>query len=188
MKAKDLRKGTFIVHNGDPYRVMEAHHSTPGNLRGRVQSKLRNLINGSQTELRFGSTEEVEEADVFHFKATYLYREGPNFNFMNSENYEQVAISEEVLGEAIFFLQDGMEVEVFSYNGNPIGVNLPPTVILEIVETEPELRGATASNSPKPATTQTGLTLSVPPFVKIGDRIVVNTSENKYISRAEEGS
>ena len=185
MKANDIRKGLVVMHNGAPHRVMDFHHHTPGNLRAMVQTKLRNLLSGNQSEVRYSSTENIEEADVRVFPATYLYADASGFHFMNSENYEEIAITADVLGDAIYYLQDEMKVDVTTYEGNPIGVNLPSTVILMIADTEPELKGATASNSPKPAKTNTGLAITVPPFVKIGDRVVVNTVEGKYLSRAD---
>ena len=186
MKASTIRRGTVILYNKQPYRVMDALHSTPGNLRAKMQLKMRNLVTGTQTEVRFSATEDVEEADVFTQSATYLYSDLGGYHFMNSESYEEVTISGELLGESALYLQDNMQVRVTLWEGNPIGIELPSTVILTIAETEPEIRGATASNSPKPAKTDTGLQLSVPPFVKIGDKIVVNTEEGKYISRANE--
>ena len=185
MKAKDIRRGTVILHNNTPYRVMDFHHHTPGNLRAMVQTKLRNLLTGTQTEVRFSSTEDIPEADVFTLSATYLYSDVNGFNFMNRESYEEVHLTREAIGEASYYLQDGMTVDICMYNGNPIGVDLPKTTVLTIADTEPEMRGATASNSPKPAKTDTGLNLSVPPFVKIGDRVVVDTQEGKYISRSD---
>ncbi|RMG43089.1 MAG: elongation factor P [Candidatus Dadabacteria bacterium] len=185
MKANDLRKGTVIVYNGAPYRVMEFHHNSPGKGQAVVQTKLRNLLNGTQTEVRFNSTESVEEADVFSFKATYLYSDGDGYHFMNSDNYEQFVISSDILGDDIYYLQDNSEVEVTTYNNSVIGVKLPSTVILTVAETEPELKGATASNSPKPARTDTGLSLTVPPFIKEGEKIVVNTQDGSYVSRAD---
>ncbi|MCB0338271.1 MAG: elongation factor P [Bdellovibrionales bacterium] len=185
MKASDVRRGTIILYNGIPHRVMDFHHHTPGNLRAKVQTKLRNLLNGNQTEVRFGSTEDVEQADVRTYSATYLYNDADGYHFMNDESYEQVALSTDVLGDGIHYLQDQMKVEVTTFEGNPIGVNLPQTVVLTIAETEPEMRGATASASPKPAITDTGLSLTVPQFVKVGDKIVVNTSEGKYLSRSD---
>ena len=127
------------------------------------------MLNGTQTDQRFNSTEEVETADVFYYKATYLYNDADGYHFMNSDTYEQAALTEEVLGDAIYYLQDQMLVTITTFNDDPIGIELPVTVILTVVETEPELKGATASNSPKPAKTDTGLTLSVPPFVKEGE-------------------
>lgn len=185
MKGNDIRKGVVLMYNGAPHKVMEFQHSTPGNLRARVQTKLRNMLSGSQTEVRFSATEDIEVADVFTVAATYLYSDISGYHFMNSESYEQVTFSEEALGEAKYFLQDGMAVQITLYEEQPIGIQLPMTVTLTVVETEPAIRGATATNSPKPAKTETGLTVSVPPFVKEGDRIIVNTAESTYVSRAE---
>jgi elongation factor P len=185
MKANDIRRGIVIMYNKTPHRVIDFRHHTPGNLRAMVQTKLRNLLNGTQTDVRFSSTEEVERADINTSPATYLYSDSEGFHFLNSDSYEQFAISREVLGEGVYYLQDEMQVVVTFYEGQPIGIELPSTVVLTVTETEPELRGATASNSPKPATTSTGLTVTVPPFVKIGDKIIVNTEEGKYIGRAE---
>jgi elongation factor P len=185
MKANAIRKGVVIMYNGAPHRVMDFHHHTPGNLRAMVQTKLRNLLSGTQTENRFSSTEEVQEADVSTSKATYLYKDGDDYHFMTTEDYDQFTITSEILGDALYYLQDQMAVDVTFYEGNPIGVQLPGSVILTIVETEPELRAATASNSPKPAKTDTGLSLSVPSFIKEGDKIVVGTTEGNYIERAK---
>lgn len=185
MKASDVRRGVVIMYNGIPHRVMDFHHHTPGNLRAKVQTKLRNLLNGTQTEVRFSSTETIEEADVETKMATYLYADGSGYHFMFSESYEEVTINAEVLGDGKYYLQDQMSVEVLTFQGNPISIKLPQTVVLTIADTEPELRGATASNSPKPAKTDTGLQVTVPPFIKIGDRITVNTEEAKYIGRAD---
>lgn len=186
MKANSIRKGTVLLFNDQPHRVMEFFHNTPGKGKAVVQAKLRNLISGNQTETRFNSTEEVVEADVHTAKATYLYADGDGFIFMMSDTYEQVSIGEDVLGDAVYYLQEQMEVDVTNFEGVPIGVTPPATVVLTVVETEPELRGATASNSPKPAKTDTGLTVTVPPFVKEGERIIVNTSEGKYLGRSDE--
>jgi elongation factor P len=185
MKANDIRKGVVIMYNKSPHRVMDFHHHTPGNLRAMVQTKLRNLLSGNQTEVRFSSTEELEEADVLSTKATYLYSDSTGNHFMLSDSYEQISIVDDVLADAKYYLQEQMEVDVLLYMSNPISVGLPATVVLTIAETEPELKGATASNSPKPAKTDTGLQLSVPPFIKEGERIVVGTADGKYISRAE---
>jgi elongation factor P len=185
MKASSVRKGNVIIYNSAPHRVMEAIHNTPGNLRASVQMKLRNLLTGLQTENRFGATENIDEADVFYFKATYLYNDGDGYQFMNSETYEQFAISEDIIGDNRHFIQEQVEVEITSFNGNPIGVKPPQTVVVTVVDTEPEIKGATASNSPKPAKTETGLVITVPAFIKIGDKIIVNTEEITYLKRAE---
>ena len=185
MKASDIRKGTVVMHKGAPYRVKDFHHHTPGNLRAMVQTKMRNILTGAQTEVRFSSTEEIQEADVVTAPATYLYGDSSGYHFMNSQSYEEISLSPDLLGDSVQYLQDQMEVEVTIFNGETIGVNLPSTVVLTITETEPELRGATASNSPKPAKTNTGLTLSVPSFIKQGERIIVSTEDGKYVGRAD---
>lgn len=173
------------MFNGAPHRVMDFHHHTPGNLRAMVQLKLRNLLSGTQTETKVASTEDLEEADVITSRATFLYSDSDGYHFMNSESYEQFTLSVEAIGEGVYYLQDQMDVDLTLFNGDPIGLNLPQTVVLTIADTEPEMKGATASNSPKPAKTDTGLALTVPPFVKIGDRIVVNTENGTYLKRAE---
>ncbi|MDC0357706.1 elongation factor P [Oligoflexia bacterium] len=185
MKANSLRKGSVVIHKGTPFKVIEFFHNTPGKGHAIVQTKLRNLMTGTQTEVRFNATEDVDLADIFSYKATYLYCDGDGYHFMNTESYEQLAITADLLGDGVYYLQDQMEVAITNFDGAPIGIDLPQTVILTIAETEPELRGATASNSPKPATTDTGLNLTVPPFVKIGEKVVVNTEDGRYISRAD---
>lgn len=186
MKAKDVRRGQVVTQKGNLYRVLETHHHTPGNLRAMVHMKLRNLMNGTQTEIRFSSVEDVEMADVFLVPASYLYSDANGYHFMNSESYEEVTLDENLVAEGKHYLQEGMTVQISLYNEQPIGVEFPQTVVLTIADTEPGLKGATASNSPKPAKTDTGLQLAVPPFVKIGDRIVVNTETGEYLSRSDD--
>ena len=184
MKAKDVRRGTVLKFKNSLYSVMDFHHHTPGNLRAMVQMKLRNLFNGTQTEHRFSSTEEIETADVFNQPATFLYSDQNGHHFMNSESYEEVTLSDELVGNGKFFLQDGMQVQLSMYEENPIGIQLPQTVVLEIVDTEPGMKNATATNSPKPAKTDTGLQLTVPQFVNVGDKVIINTETGEYQSRA----
>jgi elongation factor P len=185
MKASSIRRGNVIMFNNSPHRVMDFYHHTPGNLRAMVQVKMRNLLSGAQTETKFSSTEELIEADVVTVKATFLYAEGEEYHFMYTDTYDQVSVNKEAAGDSIYYLQEQMECDITSYNGEPIGVNVAPTTTLTVVDTEPELKGATASNSPKPARTDTGLQLSVPAFVKIGDKIIVNTMDGSYLKRAE---
>lgn len=185
MKAKDMRKGTVIVYRDAPHQVFDFQHRTPGNLRAFIQVKLRNLITGAQCETRFSSTEDVPVADVYSLDATYLYQDSEGYHFMNSQNYEEIVLKEDIVSDNKFYLQDNMSIQITTYNEEPIGIQLPKTVTLTIVETQPEMRGATASNSPKPATTDTGLTLSVPPFLKVGDKIIVDTTEGLYLSRMD---
>jgi len=184
MKANDIRRGTVIMYNGAPHRVIAFHHHTPGNLRAMVQTKLRNLLSGSQTDVRFSSTEEVEKADVSTFPATYLYSGVDGYHFMQSDSYEEVTISADILGDGVYYLHDQMEVNITVFAEQPIGIELPSTVVLTVTETEPELKGATQGSSFKPAKTDTGLSIAGPPFIKEGDKIVVNTEEGKYVGRA----
>lgn len=185
MRANSIRKGNVVIYNNAPCKVMDFTHVTPGKGQAVVQVKLRNMLTGSQTETRYGATENVNIADVYTSKATFLYKSQDSFVFMDSQSYEQFELSNEMLGNDAFYMQEQLEVTVTRYNEEPIGIELPSTVVLQIVETEPELRGATASNSPKPAITNTGLQLSVPPFVKEGDNIIVNTQTSEYLSRAD---
>lgn len=163
---------------------MDFHHHTPGNLRAMVQVKMRNLMSGNQTEVRYSSNDELPEADARTTPATYLYADTSGHHFMLSDSYEEITLSEDLIGDNKYYLQDQMGVEITLFEGEPIGVNLPATVVLTITETQPEVKGGTASNSPKPAITNTGLTLNVPAFIKEGERIVVNTQDGKYLERA----
>jgi elongation factor P len=184
MKAKYVRRGTVIVLKNNLYSVMDFHHHTPGNLRAMVHMKLRNLSTGTQMEQRFSSTEEIDTADVFNQTATFLYSDANGYHFMNSETYEQVSITPEMIGDGRYYVQEGMQVQLSMYEENPIGIQLPQTVTLTIAETEPGLKGATQTNSPKPAKTETGLQLNVPQFVNIGDKVIINTETGEYQSRA----
>ena len=185
MRAKDVRKGNVILFNNVPHRVLDFHHRTPGNLRAFVQMKIRNVLSGMQSEQRFSSDDDLQFADIFTFDASYLYSDDMGHHFMNTENYEQLALSDELVGDSKYYLTEGIVVEVCTFDERPIGIQLPKTVELVVVDTPPELRGATASNSPKPATLTSGLTVNVPPFIKIGEKIIVDTETGNYLSRAD---
>jgi elongation factor P len=184
MNANDIRRGMIIMYNGTPHRVLDFQHRTPGNLRAFVQAKLRNLRNGSSTEVRFSSTENIERALLEEHEMEFLYSDGDMHHFMNTETYDQIGLDGESLGSAMDYLVPGTKIQVEFFEA-PIGVELPPAVELTVVETEPELRGATASNSPKPAKLETGVIVSVPPFVKEGDRIRVDPSKGTYLERVK---
>ncbi len=184
MKAKDIRKGNCIVHNKTPFRVMDFHHHTPGNLRAHVQLKLRNLLTGNQIELKVGSTDDLEDADVMTYDATFLYADSEGFHFMNDTNYDQVTFNSDMIGDGKYYLIDQMKVMVMTFNDVPIGVELPKTVILSVEETEPEIKGASVSNVGKPAKTNTGFTVTVPPFIKQGEKIEVSTETGEFMGRA----
>src|SRR5215469_11634393 len=184
MQANDIRRGMIIIHNGVPHRVMDFQHRTPGNLRAFVQAKLRNLRSGASSEVRFSSTENIERAALEEHEMEYLYSDSDMHHFMNTETYDQIGLDSESLGDAMNYLVPGTRIQVEFFDGAPIGVELPPAVELTVVETAPELKGATASNSPKPARLETGVTVQVPPFIKEGDRIRVDPAKGVYLERA----
>jgi elongation factor P len=185
MNANDIRKGMVILYNNDPHTVMESQHRTPGNLRAFVQVRLRNLRNGNSFETRFSSTESVERAMLERHDMEFLYRDEDLYHFMNSENYEQVALNGNSLGDAAKYMAEGMKVQIEFYGTEPISVDLPGSIELEVVETEPEVKGGTASNSPKPAKLSNGVMVMVPPFIKQGEKIRINPNEDKYIERVK---
>jgi len=184
MQATQIRPGMVIKFNNDLYSVFSMVHRTPGNLRAFVQVKLRNLRNGSQLEHRFSSTEQVERAVLDEQEMSYLYDDGEAYYFMNTENYEQVHLTREFLGDAVEYLIADLKVHVEFYDGRPISVELPPTVDLKVIETEPGLKGATVSNVTKPAKLETGLVVQVPAFINEGEKIRVSTVEGAYLERA----
>ena len=186
MQATQIRRGQIIEVSGDPCRVMEFRHVTPGKGNAVVQTRLRNLRTGSSFEQRFRSTEQVERVVLEQQTFEYLYREGPHYVFMNTETYEQISLSEEILGDAMNYLLPNSQISVEFYQEEPMGITPPPTVNLKVVDTEPSLKGATATSQNKPATLETGLVVQVPPFVGAGDVIKVDTSDGKYIERAKE--
>jgi elongation factor P len=185
ISANDIRKGMVIVFEGAPCKVMEFRHHTPGNLRAMVQARLRNLKTGSSFEHRFRSADTLEKATLEQHKMEYLYSDGDMHHFMNSETYEQIALGGDDLGDAAEWLMPGLKIEVEFYEGSPIGVKLPDSMELTVTETEPVMKGATVSNSNKPAKLENGVSITVPPFITEGERIRVNPAEAKYIERVK---
>jgi len=183
--ATQIRRGMVIIFEGQPCKVIDFRHHTPGNLRAMVQTKLRNLRTGSSFEHRFRSADSVERANLEQHEMEYLYSDGSHHHFMNTENYEQTGMSEDDLGDAAQWLQPGLKIQVEFMDGSPIGVELPPSMELTVTQTEPSLKGATVSNVNKPATLENGVTIQVPPFVNEGDRIRVDPREGRYIERAK---
>ncbi|MBA3601668.1 MAG: elongation factor P [Acidobacteria bacterium] len=183
--ANDIRKGMVILFEGTPCKVMEFRHHTPGNLRAMVQTRLRNLLTGSSFEHRFRSNDTLDRVVLEQHDMEYLYSDGSHHHFMNTENYEQISLTEDELGDAAQWLMPGLKIQVEFYNETPIGVQLPASMELTITDTEPVMKGATASNSNKPATLENGVTLYVPPFMTVGERIRVNPSESKYMERVK---
>jgi len=182
--ATKMRLGMVVKFNNDLYSVFSVSHRTPGNLRGFVQAKMRNLRSGTMIEHRFSSEDKVERAILDEVKMEYLYDDGEFFYFMNSENFEQLHLTKEILGDAVSYLIPELKVSVEFYEGKPMSVELPATVDLTVIETEPGLKGATVSNVTKPAKLETGLIVQVPPFITEGEKIRVNTAEGTYQERA----
>lgn len=179
-----MRPGMVIKFNNELHTVFSMTHRTPGNLRGFVQAKMRNLRSGSMFEHRFSSEDRVERAVLEEVEMEYMYDDGEFYYFMNTENFEQTHLTRDQLGDGVDYLVPQLRVHVEYYEGKPISVELPPTVDLTVVETEPALKGATVSNVMKPAKMETGLVVQVPPFVSQGEKIRVNTSEGTYQERA----
>lgn len=173
----------IIVYEGDLYRVSSVNHLTPGNKRGFMQTKMKNLKTGVGTERKFRSEDRLEQAMLDTRMMQYLYSEGGLYTFMDTENYEQLSLGAEEIGELLYYLLPDQVVEIEFFESKPVGISPPSTVDLEVVDTEPSLRGATASASYKPAKLETGITIQVPPFVQVGDRVRVDPSEGKYLER-----
>lgn len=183
--ATQLRVGMVIMHNNELYRMTNVVHVTPGNWRGMVQTKMRSLRSGNSTENRFRSEDKVERVTLEQHEMEYLYSDGDQFHFMNTENYEQIALSREDLGDAEKYLLPNVKINVEFHEGTPIGVSLPKTLDLTVTETAPGLKGATVTNALKPATVETGLVVQVPNFIDVGDVIRVDTESGSYVSRAK---
>jgi len=184
IQASSLRAGMCILHNGDICRIMSVTHRTPGNLRAFVQVRMRNLRVGNSFDYRFSSTESVERAILDTHPMEYLYSDPSGHHFMNQGNYEQVTLTDEVLGDALLYLLPNMVITVDFHEENPVGIELPNTVTLTVADTEPGMKNATASSSGKPAKMETGLVITVPQFISNGDKLVIDTRENKYLNRA----
>jgi len=182
--ATQLRPGMIIKHNNDLHSVFSVEHRTPGNLRAFIQAKLRNLRTGAMFEHRFRSPDPIEKVTVDEINMEYLYQDDVGYVFMNQENYEQITLGTDTLGDAVDYLIQNMTLRVEFFDGKAVGVELPQTVDLTVVETEPGIKSETASSVTKPAKTETGLIVQVPPFVNEGDKIRVDTAEGAYLSRA----
>jgi elongation factor P len=182
--ATQMRPGMIIKHNNELHSVFTVEHRTPGNLRAFIQAKLRNLRTGAMFEHRFRSGDAIEKITVDETKMEYLYNDGDNYFFMDIANYEQTALNRDVLGDAVEYLTPNLQITVEFFDGKAVGIDLPQTVELTILETEPGLKSATASSVTKPAKTETGLVVQVPPFINEGDHIRVDTAEGVYLSRA----
>ena len=184
ISSTQLRPGMIVKFNNELYSVFSMTHRTPGNLRGFVQARMRSLRTGTMIEHRFSSEDRVEKAVLDEQEMEYLYDDGEYFYFMNTETFEQMHLMKDILGDAVQYLIPQLKVKVEFYEGKPLGVELPATVDMTVLETEPGLKGASVSNVTKPAKMETGLVVQVPPFIVEGEKIRVNTSEGTYQERA----
>ena len=187
MDATEIRKGNFLMHKGDLWQAVEVTHRTPGNLRGFVQVKLRNLRTGSHIVERFSSNQSVEMAWLDRRKAQYLYDDaslGPVF--MDLESYEQFNLPREVLGDATSYILPNAEVELTFHDGTAIGLELPAKVEMVVTDTEPAVKGDTVNSVLKPATVESGLVVKVPSHIRVGDRIRINTSTGEFQERVND--
>ena len=183
--ATQIKRGMTIKLNGELYRVFSFQHITPGNWRGMVQTKLKSVKSGSIIEHRFRSEDRIEQAYLETHEMEYLYSDGTDYYFMNTESFEQFHLPADLLEDSIPYLMPNIKIQVEFYGNRPIGIELPASVVLKVVSTEPAIKGATVSNVNKPATLETGLVIQVPPFVGEGEVIRVDTSEGKYLERVK---
>lgn len=185
INGNEIRPGNVIQHQNGLWVAVKTNAVKPGKGPAYAQVELKNLETGSKLNERFRASETVERVRLEQKDHTFLYAEGDMLVFMDSESYEQISIPKDLIGERIAFLQDGMAVVVEAHEGRAIGVQMPEHVTLEVVETEPTVKGQTASSSYKPATADNGLRIMIPPYMSAGEKIVVNTSTLEYVKRAD---
>lgn len=183
LPVNDLRKGDAIILDGETYLVVDAHFHRAQQRKANVKTKLKNMLKGNMIEKTFSSTESVEEADISYKKAQYIYEEGNNYVFMILDNYEQVHVDSDILGDSKYYLLDNSEVDLQYINNDVTAVRFPIHVILEVAYTEPGFKGDTTGSTLKPAKLETGIEVNVPLFINIGDKIKVDTRDDSYVER-----
>ncbi len=185
IKATQIRPGMIIVHEGELYTVHSVDHRTPGNKRGAMATRMRSLRTGSIIDYRFRAEDSIDRAVLDEIEYEYLYNDGEGYHFMDTTTFEQMHLGAEILGDAVYYLIPNMVLKLEFYEGKPMGAILPDTVDLTVTDTEPTVQKATASAVMKPAKLETGLMISVPPFINNGDKVKVDTSEARYVQRAQ---
>ena len=183
--ATQIRRGMVIVFEGDPCRIVEFRHHTPGNLRAMVQAKLKNIRTGSSFEHRFRAADSIDPASMETHDLEFMYQGGDTYHFMNVETYDQLEMDEEMLGDNAQWMQPGMRIVAEYYDGRPIGIQLPNTLTLEVVDTAPVMKTATKTASTKPAKLENGVTVNVPEFISVGEKVRVNPTTGEYMDRAK---
>lgn len=185
--ASSIRKGNIIEHeDGQLYVVLTAESFHPGKGTPTTQIDMRRLSDGTKVSNRYKTTEQVERAFVEDHDFSYLYEDGDGYTFMNDENYEQVIVTKDTIGDQAVWLQEGMKVILSMFNGNAVAIQLPARVTLEITETEPAIKNQTASSSYKPAILSNGAKTMVPPHIQVGTRVVIQTEDGSYVERAKD--
>ncbi|QTA38404.1 elongation factor P [Thermosipho ferrireducens] len=179
-----LSKGMYIVYGGEIYRIVDVNKHFRARGSGLIRTKLKNVSTGLIREVNFNSGEKVEEAQITFRKAEYLYNDGSSYYFMDNETFEQYGIPEDEIGDDKYYLVENTEIDLIMHDGKPIGIQLPTSVVLEVTETEPGFKGDTVSGGGKPAILETGLKITVPFFVEVGDKVRVDTRTGDYIERA----
>jgi elongation factor P len=182
--ATQMRPGMIIKHNNELHTVFAVEHRTPGNLRAFIQAKLRNLRTGAMFEHRFRSPDPIEKVIVDEVAMEFLYSDGDDYYFMDTTTYEQTNLKRDTLGDSVEYLTPNLQITVSIFDGVPVGIDLPQTVEMTVIETEPGIKSATASSVSKPARLETGLVVNVPAFINEGEKIRVDTAEGTYLSRA----
>lgn len=186
IEYSQVRRGMVIVgDDGQLFHVVDRDLNTPGNWRAILQLKLKNLKTGSITMNRVRPQDKVEQAYLDKREMQYIYQDGDGYVFMDSENFDQITLDKEWVGDQMLFMKEGNKAQVVFYDGKPISLELPATVELKVIDTEPSVKGATAAAQFKPATTETGLKITVPPFVNIGEMVAIDTRSGEYLSRAK---
>ena len=182
--TSDFRKGLKIEYNGDPYLMVDFQHVKPGKGNAFVRTRLKSLISGNVLEITFKSGEKVKKPDLEEKEMQFLYSEGEEYYFMDNASYEQIFLNADKMGDAPKYLQENINVNMLFYKGDPIGLDLPNFVVLKVLETEPGIRGDTASGGSKPATVETGAVIQVPFFINEGEAIKIDTRSGEYVERA----
>ena len=185
INAVQLRVGMIVNFEGELCRITFVEHQTPGNLPARIATKMKRLKDGINRENRFGSAEKIDKVSLEQHLMEYLYEDGDKLVFMNNETYEQIELAKEILGDDLVFLTPNMQVEVEFNEEVPLSVALPPSVVLEIIETEPVMKNANATGSYKPARMENGINVNVPPYMEAGEKIRVNTTDRSYMERVK---
>jgi elongation factor P len=185
LKATQLRKGMIIEFNNELFQLTDVFHNTPGKGQASVQTKMKNIKTGTNAEKRFRSDEVAEKASLESKEMEYLYNDGEDHYFMDLETFDQIALRDDILGEAPMYLLPNTKVTVNFYQNEPVSIDLPGSVDLKIIETEPALKTATVTSSFKPAVVETGLKIQVPPFISEGEVVRIDTSDGKYLERAK---